>query len=135
MVIQENLAHCIHTDSAGTHAYHVGEAPDRRAQATAAQHGVDISNLRARRVAITDFSQFHYVLAMDQDNLTLLLDACPANYQDRVRLFLDFAPTTPPKEVPDPYYGGQAGFEHVYELVTAASRGLLADIRQRISCE
>lgn len=135
MVFQENLAHCIHTDSAGTHAYHVGEPPDRRAQATVMQYGIDISDLRARRVATNDFSQFHYILAMDQDNLDQLLAACPANYQDRVRLFLDFAPKMLKKEVPDPYYGGQAGFAHVYELVDAASRGLLAEIRQRLRCK
>jgi len=133
MVAQENLAHCIHTDSAGTHAYHVGEPPDQRAQAAAAEHGVDISDLRARRVEKNDFSQFNYVLAMDRDNLALLQAACPAHYQDRLRLLLDFAPQSRHTVVPDPYYGGQHGFEHVYELVEAASRGLLAEIRLRIT--
>lgn len=131
LVLQEKLAQHINTDSAGTHAYHIGEPPDQRAQATARQRGVDISDLRARRVNINDFSRFQYILAMDRDNLTLLQEACPLDYQNRLQLMLDFAPQLEQKEVPDPYYGGQRGFDRVYDLVEAASLGLLTDIRQR----
>ncbi len=130
LVAQEELNHCINTDSAGTHAYHMGKPPDRRAQATAAQHTVDISDLRARQVKANDFSKFDYVLAMDRDNLEILLEICPDAYRQRVRLFLDFAHDARHTEVPDPYYGGQDGFDLVYSLVDAASRGLLVDIRK-----
>ena len=120
----------IRTDSAGTHAYHVGEPPDSRSAATAKQRGVDISHLRARQVYPDDFALFDYVLAMDNDNLTRLLNACPAEYHHKIRLFLDFAGEHAEEEVPDPYYGGAQGFDHVFDLVEAASRGLLAEIRR-----
>jgi protein-tyrosine phosphatase len=130
-VAEANLSHRIITDSAGTHAYHVGEPPDRRAQATSKERGVDISDLRARQVARTDFSRFHYVLAMDKQNFKLLMEACPVEQQSRVSLYLDFATGHKESEVPDPYYGGLQGFDHVYELVDSAAIGLLADIQQR----
>lgn len=120
----------INTDSAGTHAYHVGNSPDRRAQETAERRGVDLSDLVARRVTAEDFAAFDYVLAMDQDNLFALKDICPAGMTERLYLFMDFAPDLPASEVPDPYYGGPAGFERVFDLVEAASTGLLAHIQQ-----
>ena len=119
-------------DSAGTHAYHVGEAPDERAQAHAARRGIDLSPQRARRVHAEDFARCDYILAMDEDNLALLLEACPEPHKPKVRLFLEFAPELREREVPDPYYGGASGFERVLDLVEAASRGLIADIRRRI---
>jgi protein-tyrosine phosphatase len=118
-------------DSAGTHAYHVGEPPDQRAQAAALQRGFDLSSQRARRVRVSDFAEFDYVLAMDQPNLDDLLAICPGDYQDRVQLFLNFAEQSPTREVPDPYYGGGNGFETVLDLVEAASEGLLVHIQQK----
>ncbi len=126
---EEGMDGQVLTDSAGTHAYHVGEPPDRRAQATAVSRGIDISDLRARRVAPDDFARFDYVLAMDEDNHALLADLCPPGHEERLSLFLDFAPDLGLREVPDPYYGGNAGFERVFDMVEAASRGLLAHIR------
>ena len=130
LVEQEGLSHRIRIDSAGTHAYHVGEPPDRRAQATAKSRGVDLSQQRARKVVAEDFRQFQYILAMDENNLLALRDSCPADGTSVPRLFLEFAPHLENQEVPDPYYGGSQGFDLVFELVEAAAVGLLADIRK-----
>ena len=131
MVIDEGLSDRIEIDSAGTHAYHVGNPPDRRAQQTADARGIDLSDLRARQARSEDFSQFDYVLAMDQDNYHSLMSICPTGYEDKVYMFLDFAPAIRSREVPDPYYGGPEGFETVFDMVDAASRGLLTDIRRK----
>ncbi len=132
LVRREGLEDAIQIDSAGTHAYHVGNPPDQRAQATARNRGIDLSDLRARQVSPEDFERFDYVLAMDEENLAILRELCPPGREDRLRLFLDFAPQRPEREVPDPYYGGPQGFEHVFDLVEEAARGLLEDIRQRL---
>lgn len=129
IVREAGLEERIVADSAGTHAYHVGHPPDNRAQATAQIRGIDIGDLRARRVSDKDFEDYHYVLAMDSDNYEILIDLCPAEYRTRVRYFLDFATELNEKEVPDPYYGGTKGFERVFDLVDNAARGLLADIQ------
>ncbi len=121
----------IRIDSAGTGAWHVGNPPDSRAQATARQRGISMAGQEARKVHVGDFERFDYVLAMDRDNLEDLLDLSPPRYHDRIRLFLDFAPQVPESEVPDPYYGGPQGFEHVFDLVEAAAEGLLTEIRTR----
>jgi len=117
-------------DSAGTHAYHVGEPADRRAQAAAKRRGISLDGINARRVQEDDFERFHYVLAMDHDNLRLLSDQAGDEYQDRLGLFLDYA-SGDEDEVPDPYYGGAAGFERVLDLVEEASRGLLETLRSK----
>lgn len=110
-------------DSAGTHAYHVGEQPDTRAQQTARQRGIDLSYIRARKFARSDFEEFDHILAMDYDNYAILLDACPSEHKGKVRLFLEYAPEREERDVPDPYYGGQNGFDHVFDLVEDASLG------------
>ena len=115
-------------DSAGTHAYHVGESPDNRAQQTADKRGVKLSNIRARKVSFSDFEQFDYILAMDTDNYQILLDASPDEYHHKIKLFLDFAPEHEENNVPDPYFGGQNGFEHVFDLVEDASQGFYQTI-------
>lgn len=130
MVAREGLAEVIAVDSAGTHAYHVGEQPDPRSQETALRHGIDLSGQRARRVSQPDFERFDYILAMDRDNFSILADSCPDEQRHKLSLFLEFAPDLPEREVPDPYYGGASGFERVYALVEAASRGLLDEIRK-----
>jgi protein-tyrosine phosphatase len=127
------LAEDIAIDSAGTHAYHVGNEPDRRAQETARRRGVDLSDLVARRVNADDFHRFDYVLAMDQENYLSLAEICPNEHRDKLHLFMDFAPEMRTREVPDPYYGGPAGFERVFDLVDAAAIGLLDDIRRRLA--
>lgn len=128
-VEQKNLQEQISIDSAGTHAYHVGNPPDQRAQDAALKRDIDLSQQRARRVSADDFSEFDYVIAMDESNLDDLLSICPAGYEDRLHLFLAFSDSGN-KEVPDPYYGQGRGFEIVLNLVEDASEGLLKHIRE-----
>ena len=131
MVNAEGLVDRIEVDSCGTHAYHIGEQPDRRSQEVAEQRGISLSHLRARRVEMSDFEYFDYILAMDEDNLTILESMAPSQHSEKVRLFLEYAPDMPEREVPDPYYGGPRGFDIVLDLVEAASQGLLTDIRNK----
>lgn len=131
LVEREGLAQRITIDSAGTHAYHIGEPPDKRAQETAKRRGVDLSAQRARKVRPEDFLEFDYVLAMDRGNYEDLRAICHPDYEARLRLFLEFAPQAGEQDVPDPYYGGAQGFERVLDLIEAASAGLLAEMRAR----
>jgi protein-tyrosine phosphatase len=128
---REGLQAVIGADSAGTHAYHAGEPPDVRAQEAALRRGIDLSDLRARLVEPEDFFRFEYVLAMDQENYRNLSVICPRGAENRLMLFMEFAPHLQTREVPDPYYGGKSGFERVFDMIEAASEGLLADIRRR----
>jgi len=130
-VAQANLQDHISIDSAGTHAYHVGNPPDARAQDAALKRNIDLSSQRARRVNADDFSSFDYVIAMDDSNKRDLLTICPAGFEDRIHLFLDFAEGNE-TEVPDPYYGQGRGFEIVLNLVEEAADGLLARIHADI---
>jgi protein-tyrosine phosphatase len=118
-------------DSAGTHGYHVGEPPDRRAIMAARRRGYAMEHLRARQVEPVDFERFELLLAMDADNLAVLHRIAPAGHRERARLLLEFAPGVGRREVPDPYYGGEAGFEEVLDLVEEAARGLLEALRRR----
>lgn len=126
------LADIVHADSAGTHAYHVGEGPDRRARAAAERRGYSLEGIRARRVTEMDFEGFDFILAMDEDNLFALRDAADEPHHAKISLFLDFAEASELREVPDPYYGGTAGFERVLDLVEDASKGLLEVVRARL---
>jgi protein-tyrosine phosphatase len=116
-------------DSAGTHGYHDGAPPDPRACRAAERRGIDLKPLRARRVTERDFEECELVLAMDEQNREFLLEICPADYRDRIRLFMEFAPHLERREVPDPYYGGSTGFEQVLDLVEEAAAGLLEHLR------
>ena len=116
IVMDAGLIPLIEVDSAGTHAYHLGEGPDQRARETARERGVDISDLRARRATPDDFLYFDYILAMDQDNYDNLAEICPSGTEEKLRLFMDFAPELHIREVPDPYYGGQRGFDRVFDM-------------------
>jgi len=133
LIKKENLSHLITVDSAGTHAYHVGNPPDYRAQTTAQKRNIDLSKQSARRVRVSDFKEFDYILAMDKDNLLDLQEICPTEYIHKVRLFLEYVPHLNIKEVPDPYYGGPSGFDRVLDLVEMASEGLLKELRERHS--
>lgn len=119
----------VEVDSAGTHAYHVGEPPDPRSQKAAARRGYELGHLRARRVATADFLRYDYILAMDRDNLRVLREACPEEEQHRIGLLLDYAESLAEDEVPDPYYGGPEGFERVLDLIEHGSAGLIARLR------
>jgi protein-tyrosine phosphatase len=129
LVQRQGLQESIELDSAGTHGYHVGAPPDRRAQQTALARGFDLSDLRARQAVSADFDAFDYLLAMDRDNYMCLKAICPPGEEHKLHLFMDFAPQLSIKEVPDPYYGGDQGFEQVFDMVEAASLGLLSHIR------
>ena len=131
LVQQEGHSDWIKTDSAGTHAYHVGEQPDRRAQQTARTRGIDLSDLRGRQAVANDFHEFDYILAMDNENYQNLQSLCPAGHEDKLSLFLNFSKEYSESQVPDPYYGGDRGFEHVFDLVESASRGLLETIKKQ----
>lgn len=132
LVREAGYATMIYIDSAGTHAYHVGEPPDERAEETARARGIDISDLRARLAGSEDFRLFDLILAMDQDNFHCLTRICPAGMETKLQLFMDFAPQFKRREVPDPYYGGQRGFDQVLDMVEAAARGLLDHVTRRL---
>ena len=129
-VAEAGLADRFEIDSAGTHAYHVGEPPDKRAQQAAERRGFSLADIRARRVAPEDFERFHHIIVMDQDNLVVLHEQADAEQRAKIRLFLEYT-SGPETEVPDPYYGGATGFERVLDLVEDASRGLLDTLRLR----
>lgn len=128
---QAGLAGRILIDSAGTHDYHVGEAPDARTQRAAERRDYDLAGLRGRQVEEGDFRRFDYVLAMDEANLSILQRLRPHDSLGHLGLFLDFASRHAEREVPDPYFGGAGGFEHVLDLVEDAAAGLLEHIRTR----
>jgi protein-tyrosine phosphatase len=130
VVAQAGLADLIEVDSAGTHDYHVGDAPDRRAAKAAARRGYDISGLRGRQVSDDDFIRFDMILAMDRDNLAILMRNCPPNQRHKLHLLLEYAQHFEEDEVPDPYYGGDAGFERVLDMVEDGARGLIESLRR-----
>ena len=126
----EGLTDQVSTDSAGTHGYHVGAAPDRRAQAMMAQQGIDISDLRARQVDSFDFEFFDYILAMDEQNYEWLRAEAPGKHRAKIQPMLSFAESKAADWVPDPYFGGESGFRGVYELIDDAANGLLDRVRR-----
>jgi protein-tyrosine phosphatase len=117
-------------DSAGTADYHIGAPPDLRSQRAALRRGIDISGIKARQVAADDFARFDLILAMDAENLRELQAMRPRNSHASVKLFLEYAPDSALRDVPDPYYRDAAAFEEVLDLTTAASRGLLAALQE-----
>ena len=129
-VEEGGLSDHIEIDSAGTHAYHINEPPDRRASAAAERRGYSLTEIRARRVVDMDFERFDFIIAMDRDNVQRLVEQADVEHHDKIRLFLEFA-NAQEDEVPDPYYGGSTGFERVLDLVEDASRGLLEMLQKR----
>lgn len=140
VVKQKNMLDVISIDSAGTHAYHIGESPDSRSQAMAKSRDVDLSSQRARKAIQEDFERFDYVIAMDNSNFEDLKHLANEKQQSRLYLFMSFVNGKGGKEVPDPsnswsnsevpdpYYGGGNGFERVFDMVQSASEGLLQHI-------
>ena len=131
-VKQAGLDGRIATDSAGTHDYHIGEPPDPRAQRAASRRGYDLSTLRGRQVSRGDFGEFDYLLAMDETNLRALERLCPSQHAHKLKLLMEFSTGDALREVPDPYYGGEQGFERVLDMVEQAAQGLLEHLRARI---
>ncbi|MGL4318741.1 MAG: low molecular weight protein-tyrosine-phosphatase [Pseudomonas sp.] len=125
------LAEQVQVDSAGTGDWHVGKAPDQRTRLAAQRRGYDLAPLRARQVAVEDFQRFDLILAMDQSNLAHLKALRPGSAVAELDLFLRRYQLAL-DEVPDPYYGGEDGFEQVLDLIEQASDALLAEIRGRL---
>jgi protein-tyrosine phosphatase len=128
-VAQAGLAEVVRVDSAGTHNYHPGSAPDDRSISHALKRGYDLQDLRARQITDLDFDAHDLVLAMDWDNLALVQHQCPPQHQRKVKRFIEFCLELNAQEVPDPYYGGASGFEHVLDVVEDASNGLLVHVQ------
>lgn len=116
-------------DSAGTGDWHVGEPPDRRAQATAWRHGIDISGYRGRQVSARDFRRFTHILALDHANLENLRALRPRDATARLSLLLDHVPGQEGEAVADPYWGDETGFETTWAEVSAAAEALVAKLR------
>ncbi len=134
-VRQAGLADAVQVESAGTGDWHIGRAPDERAQAAAAARHVSLADLRARQVTAADLAHFDYVLAMDADNLAEL-ERMKTESNDAtasVALFSDYSERFRGLPVPDPYFGSGHGFEHVLDIIEDASRGLLIDIETRLA--
>lgn len=127
-----NLGSKVEVDSAGTHGYHVGEAPDSRTQRAAAARGYNLSQLRARKVARQDLDYFDLILAMDKSNLDNLKRMATPEQQKRIGLFMDYSQNFDDDEVPDPYYGLGHGFDLVLDMVEDASLGLVEDIKKKL---
>ncbi|TXC76163.1 low molecular weight protein-tyrosine-phosphatase [Luteibaculum oceani] len=116
-------------DSCGTSNYHVGEQPDIRSIEVAKKHGIDISDLRGRQFTTSDFNKFDFIFVMDQSNYQNVVRLANSDEErNKVQLFLDYAPSYSNKEVPDPYYGGDEGFENVYRMLNEASENFLQSI-------
>ncbi len=122
----------VEVDSAGTHGYHVGEAPDQRTQRAAAVRGYNLSQLRARKVAHQDLEYFDLILAMDRNNLESLRRMAPPDAHGRIRLFMEYARSFDDDEVPDPYYGLGHGFDIVLDMVEDAAAGLVEELKGRL---
>jgi protein-tyrosine phosphatase len=133
MVERAGLADRVTIDSAGTHGYHVGEPPDVRSQAHALKRGYDLSALRASRVSMSDFERYDWILAMDRGHYQLLKRSCPPRHHAKLKLFLSFAPELGIDEVPDPYYGGPDGFDQVLDLIEAAARTVVSELKRELS--
>ncbi len=130
LVEEQGLSDRIEIDSAGTSGWHENEPPDSRSQEEAVRHGVDLSGQRSRAVVPGDFQRFDYICAMDSANLKELKRTCPRGQEKRIYCFTAFAPELKVQDVPDPYYGGERGFERVYDIVEASAQGLLAAIER-----
>jgi len=132
-VERAKLSEQILIDSAGTGDWHIGAAPDERAQRAASRRGYDLSTLRGRQIGPIDFERFDLLIAMDDANVDALQRVCPPSHRDKIRLLMEYAPETGRREVADPYFGGDAGFEQVLDQCEAACSGLLEALRPGLS--
>ncbi|MGY8986113.1 MAG: low molecular weight protein-tyrosine-phosphatase [Sphingomonadales bacterium] len=126
--LKEGRGHDFYCSSAGTAGYHVGNPPDQRSQSIARTAGIDISNQRSQKVTINDFNDFDYIVAMDINNTKDLRAICPEHHLHKITLLLDYSHNQNPKEVSDPYYGGDYGFKLCLDLIQEASEGLLTRV-------
>lgn len=132
LVERAGMTSQVEVDSAGTHAYHADEAPDARMRKAATRRSYDMRGLRARALTADDFRRFDRVLAMDRQNFEFARRLCSPEWHDKLGMFIDCAvPATGEREIPDPYYGGAGGFEHVLDLCEIAGRGLVAELQAK----
>ena len=127
-VSTENVSHKFEIDSCGTHDYHLGHSPDSRTQEAAALRGINLSDLRSRKIKLSDFEYYDIILVMDKLNENFLMNLCPKEYQHKIKLMLTYLPDYPINEVPDPYYGGDDGFDQVLDILEEAIEALYEDI-------
>lgn len=132
MIDDAGLGDVVGVDSAGTHAFHVGELPDPRSQAAAQKRGYDLSAYAARQIRPEDFREFDLILAMDWENLSALQQQCPKIYQHKLMLLMRFSNEFEEATVPDPYYGGPEGFSKVLDYIEDASQGVFELVRKRV---
>jgi protein-tyrosine phosphatase len=135
MAARAGIADRLRIDSAGTQRHHVGQPPDRRAVRAAKARGFDMPRLRARQVTPEDFLRFHWIFAMDRANLRALDELRPPAFAGSLGLYLDLVPDVAARDVPDPYYGGAAGFERLLDLVEPASEALVVKVAQALRDE
>ncbi len=133
LVEKESLSKHFIIESSGTQSYHAGEPPDSRSSQVALQRGYDLSDLRAQQLKSSDFETFDYLLAMDEGHYRNMMASCPSKHHEKVMMFLQFAPEFKEIDVPDPYYGGEHGFDHVLDLVESACKGILQHVKQHHS--
>ncbi len=131
-ITNNRLGDNVEVDSAGTHGYHVGEAPDSRTQRAAAVRGYNLSQVRARKVARQDLDYFDLILAMDKSNLDNLQRMASPEQREKLKLFMDYSKNYDDDEVPDPYYGLGHGFDLVLDMVEDASKGLIDDLKGKL---
>lgn len=134
-LVERNLVHAVKIDSAGTHNFHLDAPPDERAQTHSLKRGYDLSSLRARPVVAHDFEAFDLLLTMDWDNRGLLEERCPPHALHKIRGLAEFLQTTQASVIPDPYFGGSQGFEHVLDLIEEASEGLVEFVSQKTQAQ
>ncbi len=129
IVNEQKLSQFFYIDSCGTHSYHTGQSPDSRSQYAAMKRGIDISQQIARTIEQNDFSRFDYILAMDNYNLSFLQSMADEDHLNKIHLFLEYDENCKLIEIPDPYYGGEDGFEIVLDLLQKASIGLIKHLK------
>lgn len=129
----DRIADRIEVDSAGTHHYHSGESPDPRGVAAAGRRGIAIDHQRARRVRDDDFLEFDLIVAMDSENERALRKVCPPAYASRIVRVTDFAPELRERDIPDPYYVGDDGFEKVLDMLELCLEGLMDELHDRLA--
>ena len=127
-VSTENVSDKFEIDSCGTHDYHLGHSPDSRTQEAAALRGINLSDLRSRKIKLSDFEYYDLILVMDKLNEKFLMNLCPNEYQYKIKLMLSYLPDYHIDEVPDPYYGGEDGFDQVLDILEEAIEALYEDI-------
>ncbi|ODN43930.1 low molecular weight protein-tyrosine-phosphatase [Piscirickettsia litoralis] len=124
-LVEMGLIKHIEIDSAGTHAFNEGAAPDARSQEVAEKHGIELNHLRARVVTVDDFERFDHIICMDKNNMDYLRRSAPAHAQHKLSLLLDHVEGAVSQDVPDPYYGGERGFELVFAEISLGVDALL----------